>query len=99
MRQIALGFVVAAVLGLGFGCNSEASKPGDTVAPPGADTSKMSSTTSAPATSGQAAPADKGKAEVGKEVVTPSGLHYIDVKIGTGPTPQQGQMVQVHYTG
>jgi peptidylprolyl isomerase len=35
----------------------------------------------------------------GKEVTTGSGLHYIDVKIGTGPTPKPGETVKVHYTG
>jgi len=32
-------------------------------------------------------------------VTTPSGLKYIDLKEGTGPTPQRGQRVKVHYTG
>lgn len=32
-------------------------------------------------------------------VTTPSGLQYIDVKEGTGASPQNGQMVTVHYTG
>ncbi len=30
---------------------------------------------------------------------TPSGLQYIDVKVGDGATPQKGQTVRVHYTG
>ena len=30
---------------------------------------------------------------------TPSGLSYIDEKVGTGATPQKGQTVVVHYTG
>jgi peptidylprolyl isomerase len=33
------------------------------------------------------------------EVTTPSGLRIIDVKVGTGPVPQAGQTVTVHYTG
>ncbi len=28
-----------------------------------------------------------------------NGLRYIDEKVGTGPTPQTGQTVVVHYTG
>lgn len=32
-------------------------------------------------------------------VKTPSGLQYQDVKVGTGPSPRQGQTVVVHYTG
>ena len=30
---------------------------------------------------------------------TPSGLVYIDTKVGTGPSPKTGQSVTVHYTG
>jgi peptidylprolyl isomerase len=33
------------------------------------------------------------------EVTTPSGLRIIDVKVGTGPVPQAGQVVTVNYTG
>jgi peptidylprolyl isomerase len=33
------------------------------------------------------------------EVMTPSGLKYTDVVEGTGPTPQRGQTLTVHYTG
>src|SRR4030095_15414829 len=32
-------------------------------------------------------------------VTTPSGLKYIDSKVGTGATPAKGQKVKVHYTG
>lgn len=35
----------------------------------------------------------------GKEVTTPSGLKYTDLKVGTGATPKTGQTVVVHYTG
>lgn len=34
-----------------------------------------------------------------KTVTTPSGLQYIDEIVGTGPSPQKGQQVTVHYTG
>ena len=34
-----------------------------------------------------------------KEVTTPSGLKYIDEVVGTGPSPQKGQLVTVHYVG
>ena len=35
----------------------------------------------------------------GSPVTTPSGLRYIDIAPGSGPTPQVGQRVRVHYTG
>jgi peptidylprolyl isomerase len=30
---------------------------------------------------------------------TPSGLQYEEIQVGTGPNPQPGQQVTVHYTG
>lgn len=30
---------------------------------------------------------------------TPSGLQYEEIEVGTGPAPQKGEVVQVHYTG
>jgi peptidylprolyl isomerase len=30
---------------------------------------------------------------------TPSGLQYVDLVVGTGPSPQAGQTMVVHYTG
>jgi peptidylprolyl isomerase len=36
---------------------------------------------------------------VGKTMTTPSGLKITDSKIGTGATPQPGQICVVHYTG
>ena len=32
-------------------------------------------------------------------VKTPSGLSYVDLIKGTGPSPKSGQKVKVHYTG
>ena len=34
-----------------------------------------------------------------KEVVTPSGLKYVDLKPGEGDEAKSGQIVEVHYTG
>jgi FKBP-type peptidyl-prolyl cis-trans isomerase len=34
-----------------------------------------------------------------KEVTTPTGLKYTDLKIGTGEKAEIGSVVQVHYTG
>jgi peptidylprolyl isomerase len=33
------------------------------------------------------------------KVTTPSGLSYIDEKVGDGASPQKGKRVSVHYTG
>ena len=33
------------------------------------------------------------------EVTTPSGLKYVDLKVGDGPTPRVGQTVTVKYIG
>ncbi len=40
-----------------------------------------------------------GGGGAGAEVTTPSGLRYVDQTEGTGPSPQVGQTVSVHYTG
>jgi len=34
-----------------------------------------------------------------QKMTTPSGLQYEEVEVGTGPVPQAGQTVIVHYTG
>jgi len=34
-----------------------------------------------------------------KEITTPSGLKYVDHKVGTGASPKEGSKVVVHYTG
>ncbi len=45
---------------------------------------------------GAAAPA---LAQVGKTMTTPSELQITDIKIGTGASPQPGQICVMHYTG
>ena len=35
----------------------------------------------------------------GQDIVTPSGLKYVDMTVGTGDTAVSGAMVTVHYTG
>src|SRR3984893_12067633 len=46
-----------------------------------------------------AAPTTATAQAVGKPMTTPSGLQITDSKIGTGPTPQPGQICVMHYTG
>ncbi|MDJ0713401.1 MAG: FKBP-type peptidyl-prolyl cis-trans isomerase [Prochloraceae cyanobacterium] len=41
----------------------------------------------------------KQATDMEKEITTPSGLKYVDIKEGVGATPQTGQKVTVHYTG
>ncbi len=40
-----------------------------------------------------------GEGGGGPEVSTPSGLKYVDEKVGTGDEAVAGDVVQVHYTG
>ena len=35
----------------------------------------------------------------GAEVISPSGLKYVDLKVGDGPSPKPGQTVSVFYRG
>jgi len=34
-----------------------------------------------------------------QETVTPTGLRYVDLKVGEGPEARAGKLVEVHYTG
>ncbi len=54
---------------------------------------------SAPSTPSASGQASAKEASVNKEVTTPSGLKYTDVKVGTGATAEAGKTVTVHYTG
>ena len=36
---------------------------------------------------------------LGKEIMAPSGLKYMDEIIGTGNAPKTGDKIKVHYTG
>lgn len=44
-------------------------------------------------------PSPKEDIKRGDTTITPSGLMYIDVKVGKGESPKQGQEVTVNYTG
>jgi peptidylprolyl isomerase len=45
------------------------------------------------------APHPARAAQGGKMITTASGLRYVDVVVGTGPSPKPGQSCTVHYTG
>jgi len=42
---------------------------------------------------------EPSKDTAGKEVVTPTGLKYVDLKVGQGQEAKAGDTVEVHYTG
>lgn len=44
---------------------------------------------------------DKGRPnpEPGREVVTPSGVRYVDLRLGQGDEASPGKIVEVHYVG
>ena len=46
-----------------------------------------------------AAPTVPTPAAQGNAMTTPSGLQYIELAAGSGPAPQPGDIVSVHYTG
>lgn len=50
------------------------------------------------------APTEKENSEIASSIdaeytTTPSGLHYKDIVVGEGESPQSGEQVTVHYTG
>jgi len=46
-----------------------------------------------------ATPLPAGPASAASMFTTPSGLRFMDIKVGTGPEVRDGQTVTVHYTG
>jgi FKBP-type peptidyl-prolyl cis-trans isomerase len=42
---------------------------------------------------------DKATQAEARESVTPTGLKYVDLKVGEGPEAASGNVVEVHYTG
>lgn len=80
-------------LGLLGGCARKSAEP-----PAGAPAEPEAEDAYAAPKEAEAPPAEPTTAE-GQEVTTPSGLKYVDLKVGDGPSPQSGQKVKVHYTG
>ena len=46
-----------------------------------------------------AAPVAEAPVNMANAITTKTGLSYVDQKVGTGASPQKGQIVTVHYTG
>jgi len=84
MKRMSLG--MALLLGIGLTVPLVACGGGGEEASP---------TPTAPATQVQGGP----PAVSGEPTVTASGLQIIDIKVGTGASPQTGQTVEVNYTG
>ncbi|MCJ7510028.1 MAG: FKBP-type peptidyl-prolyl cis-trans isomerase [Dehalococcoidia bacterium] len=99
MKRVSLG--LALLLGIGLtvplvacGGGGEEARPTPTK-PPTAATPTTLTTPTAQATQAQGGiPAVSGT-----PTVTATGLQIIDIKVGTGASPQTGQTVEVHYTG
>lgn len=83
MKLTIIAFLIAGALL--FACKSK-SQPG---------TSGDASSPATTQTQGQMTKAPAGA----DTVTTPSGLKYIELKVGEGATPEQGQTLSVHYTG
>lgn len=67
----------------------------------GTTTTQSSQAATAKVSEGAAAtsPATGPPAAAGPEITTPSGLKYVEVKVGDGPIAESGMMVAVAYTG
>ena len=87
MKKTSLVFL-AGLVALG-GCNKQESSPP-------AETGQ----TTAEAPAEQAMPAASAIPMVaGDTITTESGLKYIEMAAGSGPTPEAGQLIGAHYTG
>ena len=86
-----VGLTLASVLGAGGGKESAVSQPSLTPSAP--------TPTLAPGQTPRPAPAATPPPVVGEPVVTASGLQYLEIAPGTGPTPEPGQTIVAEYTG
>src|SRR5687767_10303070 len=87
-------FAILATLAL-TACGQAAST-GRTIATPTTGAAANKPTEPPVATAASIAPT---QAVQGNAMTTPSGLQYIELAAGSGPAPQPGDTVSVHYTG
>jgi peptidylprolyl isomerase len=87
MKRMSLGLVL--LLGIGLTVPLVACGDG------GEEASPTPTKPTTPATQVQGGP----PAVSGTPTVTDTGLQFIDIKVGTGASPQTGQTVEVNYTG
>ena len=88
MSRFTLGLVLAlgiAVVGCAHQGTATSTTSGSTV----------TATTTTPSTT----PAPTPTPDAGKEVTLPSGLKYVDMKVGDGAIAESGMTASVHYTG
>jgi FKBP-type peptidyl-prolyl cis-trans isomerase/DnaJ domain len=98
LTAAAIGLVLIAVVGLtlasvlgGGGGESAVSQP--------SVTPSTATPTLAPGQTPRPAPAATPPPVAGEPVITASGLQYLEIVPGTGPTPQPGQTIVAEYTG
>ncbi|MEA5572985.1 FKBP-type peptidyl-prolyl cis-trans isomerase [Calothrix sp. UHCC 0171] len=104
LRCVGLTIICCAIAACNETSDTQQSANPDTTASPSLAASTETATpTTSPATttaSPNATPSTTASpSSSNKTVTTPSGLKYVDLKVGTGATPKTGQTVTVHYTG
>lgn len=93
-RRIPLLLLAAALPLAAAACGGD----DDATEPTATPASPTSAGATASPTAGQPTPT-AGPITLQSPTVTQSGLRYQDLVVGTGPAPQPGQRVTVHYTG
>jgi peptidylprolyl isomerase len=78
---------------------TQASTPTQTQASAPAKTQTSPPARQAPPPAPAAKPSGPTPTTAAQTKTTPTGLQYVDLKVGTGASPQKGQTVTVHYTG
>ena len=100
--KVTVGVVLLALVVVGAvqlsSCGGAEQKPANSNSQPATSSQPTPQPTVAAAPSPSPSPS-ASPAQAGREVRTASGLRYVDLVEGTGPSPRTGQQVTVHYTG